>query len=326
MSNWQELKGNPRLRRIFEQRIKIIRAIREFFWSAGFAEAETPVAVRYASQEPYLSPLTVTIHDPIDRAERFYLHTSPEYALKKLLGAGFGKLFEITKCFRDYESFGGNHNPEFTMLEWYRCPGRYQNFMADMEELFAAIGRKLGVDSVTYRGKKVSIAKPWDRISVKELWRKYVGVNLDDYLEQERLEDYFFKISLNEIEPHLGLERPVFVYDYPASLASLSRRCADDPRYAERAECYVGGLEIANGFGELTDADDQQTRLEKDRRLKTALGKETWPIDADFIAALRSIPSPAAGIALGVDRMVLLFTGARDINEVIFESIADQLS
>ncbi|MBI2038128.1 MAG: EF-P lysine aminoacylase GenX [Candidatus Magasanikbacteria bacterium] len=341
MSNWSELKNNPRLKKIYNTRIEIIKLIREFFWSQNFVETDTPIAVKLASQEPYLNPLPITIHDPYGKAENFYLRTSPEYSLKKLLAAGYEKIFEIGKCFRDYESFGGNHNTEFTMLEWYRAPGTYQEIMDDTENLFRFIGEKLNVNSLTYKDKTVSISAAWDRLSVKEVWQQFIGVNLDNYLETDKLaelaqskgctvskedayEDIFYKIFLNEIEPHLGVAKPVFIYDYPVQMTSLSRLCEYDNRYAERFELYMGGLEVANAFGELTDATEQEKKLEEDKEKRKQLGKPVWPVDKDFIAALKSGMAPAGGIALGVDRMVGLFTGAKDINEVIFQSVNDQ--
>lgn len=358
MSTWRELSDNPRLKKIYEERSVIIRAIREFFWQNGFLETDTPLAVRLPGQEPYLNPVPVMLHDPAGKGEQFYLITSPEFSLKKLLAAGFSQIFSLTKCFRDFESFGGTHNTEFTMIEWYRAPGTYQDFMDDMEALFKYVGKKLQVENLKFKNYLIKVDQPWERVSMKEIWQQYVGVNLDECLATEALakfiqskgcavsasdayEDLFFKIFLNEIEPHLGLERPLFVYDYPAQLASLSRLCEHDPRYAERVECYIGGLELCNGFGELLDANEQKRRLETDQALRAKLGKETWLIDEDFIAALpaaaaRAAPAggiarhssagEAAGVALGVDRMVLLFTGAEDINEVIFQSISDQLA
>lgn len=347
MSTWSDLKNNPRLKNIYQQRIEIIKLIREFFWAGGFLETETPVAVKLPGQEPYLNPVEVKFHDPRGAEHQFYLQTSPEFAMKKLLAAGFGKIFQICKCFRDYENFGGRHNTEFTMLEWYRAPGTLAEIMDDTEKLFKSVYLSLrgGARATTKQSpgfQQSDIIGQWDRVSMKEIWQKYIGVNLDDYLEIEKIkklagqrgysvdekdtyEDLFFKIFLNGIESKLGLERPIFVYDYPARMCSLSKLCAD-PRYAERFELYIGGLELANAFGELTDAKIQKQQLEKDRKHRLALGKPVWPVDPDFISALESgIPS-AGGIALGVDRMVLLFTGAKDINEVIFQSINDQIN
>ena len=346
MSNWSDLINNPRLKKIHDDRIKILKLIREFFWSQNFVETETPIAVRYPGQEPYLNPIPVEFADPSGKKEKFYLHTSPEFALKKLLGAGYEKIFCITKCFRNFEQFGENHNTEFTMIEWYRAPGSYQEIMDDTENMFKDVAKNLQVEVLKYKDKEVKIFEAWDRMSMKDVWQKYVGVNLDEYLDSKKIkvlaeskgyavedneeyENIFYKIFLNDIEPHLGLERPIFVYDYPASMCSLSKLCERDNRYAERFELYVGGLEIANAFGELTSAKEQRKRLEKDRALRAKLGKEVWPVDSDFISALGALPAIAqratAGVALGVDRMVLLFTGAKDINEVIFQSIKDQI-
>lgn len=346
MSNWSDLKNNPRLKNIYDTRIKIIKLIREFFWSADFVETDTSIAVKYPGQEPYLNPVPVKFYDPIGKEVDFYLHTSPELAMKKLLAAGYEKIFQIVKCFRNNESFGGTHNTEFTMIEWYRTSSKYEEIMDDTENLFKFVGEKLNKQTVKYNDKEINISQKWDRLSMKEIWQKFINVNLDDYLEignlkklaegkgykvddSDAYEDIFYKIFLNEIEPHLGNENPIFVYDYPAQMTSLSRLCIHDNRYAERFELYIGGLELANAFGELTDANEQKKRLEKDKELRGRLGKVTWSIDSDFISALGALPAKAqgatAGIALGVDRMVVLFTGAKDINEVIFGSVADQL-
>ncbi len=356
MSTWSELKNNPRLREIYETRLRIISLIRQWFAQNNFLEADTPVALRLPGQEPYLNPVAVEFNNPAGRSEKFYLQTSPELALKKLLAANFGKIFQLAKCFRNNESFGGNHNTEFTMLEWYRAPGGLIDVMDDTENLFKFVGKELG--ALKYqklippwagrrtgdKNQKCVIDCEWDRKSMRQIWQEYVGVELNDYLSVETIkilakklecdlpdgseyEDYFFKIFLNKIETKLGIGKPVFVYDYPAQMCSLSKLCADE-RYAERFELYINGLEMANAFGELTDAQTQKNNLEKDRALRAKLGRETWPVDPDFIAALKSgLPGNCAGgSSLGVDRMVMLFTGAKDINEVIFQSVADQLS
>lgn len=344
MSSWKELKENPRLKKIHDDRILILKSIREFFWSVGFVEAETPLALRFAGQEPYLNPVPVQLKDAGNNIYDFHLRTSPEFALKKLLAAGHEKIFEIGKCFRNNEDIRGTHSPEFTMIEWYRAPGGLEEIMNDTEKLFKKILKKLGKVSLQYNGKEIPALKKWQRVSMKKLFRKYLEVDLDKYLEIEPLkklaeklgqtvsatdeyEDVFFKIFLNKIEPKLGIEKPTFVYDYPARMCSLSKLSKEDPRYAERFELYVGGLEVANAFGELLDSVEQNRRLEADRSLRQKFGRETWLVDPGFIAALASIKEKqAAGIALGLDRMVVLCTGAKNINEVIFSNISDQLS
>jgi len=342
MATWSDYKNNPRLREIYEKRLKITRLIREFFWSAGFEEAETPVAVRYPGQEPYLNPIPVSFHDPNGGENKFYLQTSPEFAMKKLLAAGFGKIFQICKCFRDFEQFGGNHNTEFTMIEWYRAPGTLEEIMDDTESLLKYVAHELGISEVGYKGKRVQLDNVWERMSMREVWEKYIGVELNDYLTTEKMaqlaeergynveavepyEDLFYKIFLNEIEPHLGPEKPIMIYDYPGQMCSLSRLSKNDQRYAERFELYIAGLELADAFGELTDAVEQNKRLEADKEKRKQLGKESWSVDPDFISALKSGMPNAGGIALGVDRMIMLFTGAKDINEVIFQAVGDNI-
>lgn len=346
MSTWEELHTNPRLKKIYTDRATIIRLIREYFWSRGFIETETPLAVRYPGQEPYLNPVPVTMHDERSVAHQLHIHTSPEFSMKKLLAAGYEKIFQITKTFRDYESFGGNHNPEFTMIEWYRAPGICADFMDDMENLFKYVADAMNIRVLRYRNKEVPIRGNWDRLTMRDVWKKYIQVELNDYLTVDAIQrlatnrgysvntddeydDLFFKIFLNEVEPYLGVERPVFVYDYPVQMTSLSRVCEHDTRYAQRVECYVGGLELCNGFGELTDPILQKQQLERDKLLREKLGKESWPVDPNFIQALKSLHDenrPAAGVAMGVDRMVVLCTGATDINEVIFQSMDDQFN
>lgn len=342
MSSWKELKDNPKIKEYYITRTKIVRSIREFFWKKDFLETDTPVALRLSGQEPYLNPLSITIHNPNKEPFLFFLHTSPEFAMKKLLAAGFSHIFQITKCFRDEESFGGNHNTEFTMTEWYRAPGSLTQIMDDTEQLFRYIGQQVGILKLKFQQHSISLAEPWDRKTMKEVWQEYIGVNLDEYLTvqslrqlvvqkgleakgKETYEDLFFTIFLNFIEPHLGLVRPVYIYDYPRQMCSLSRVTLHDSRYAERFELYIGGLEIANAFGELMDANEQKQRLLEDRNLREKLGKQIWDIDEDFITALRSGIPDAAGIALGVDRVVMLFTGAQNIEQVLFQSIGDQL-
>lgn len=344
---WSDLKNNPRLLEIYKTRLQIIKLIREFFWSQDFVEVETPVAVKYPGQEPYLNPLPVIFHDPNGAEHKFYLQTSPEFAMKKLLAGGFTKIFQICKCFRDFEQFGGNHNTEFTMIEWYRAPGTLGNIMDDTEALFKYVAAKLGVNEVECKGNRVKIDGKWERSSMREVWKKYLGVELNDFLTNEKMaelakskgcsvqadgpyEDLFYKIFLNEIEPKLGMDSPVMIYDYPEQMTSLSRLSKNDPRYAERFELYIAGLELANAFGELTDAQEQKKRLESDKEKRNQLGKEIWPVDPDFISALESGMPEAGGIALGIDRMVMLFTclsgrqaGAKDINEVIFQAVGD---
>lgn len=313
-------------------RFEIIKAIREFFWLEKFMEVETPLILRLPGQEPYLSPLKVNVKNEKKEIFTGYLHTSPEYTMKKMLAAGFDKIFSICKTFRDEESFGGTHNPEFTMLEWYRKNVDFFYIMDDTENLFKFIARK-NIEGLDKNFCKM-INQPWLRKSMKELWQEFVGVDLDEYLTTEKIaqlskekgfnlkdgleyEDYFYEIFLNLIEPKLGKNIPIFVYLYPKQMAALSKLSKQDPRYVERFELYIDGLELANAFSELTDAKEQRARLFTERELRKKLGKDVFDIDEEFIKALEIDLPPMAGIAVGVDRLVQGFLACQNINNVL---------
>lgn len=301
----------------------ILRLIREFFWSQDFVEVETPILLRVPGQEPYLSPMKLQLHN--ERAESFtgFLHTSPEYTLKKMLAAGYEKIFSLCKVFRDYESFGGTHNPEFTMVEWYRAHENFYAIMDDVEKLFAFV----------FNGLEKTQSLHFERLHMRDLWQQYVGVNLDDYLEKEKMfalcvergftpaegeayEDLFYRIFLNEIEPQLATRGAVIVHHYPKQMAALSRISETEPNYAERFEVYINGLELANAFGELTDSVEQRKRLEEERELRKKLQKDVYDIDEEFVQAVGHMP-PSSGIALGIDRLVQFFTSCQEIDSVI---------
>ena len=303
MPRWKELKDNPSLRANLEKRAAVIKAIRGFFDSRGYLEVETPIVVPKPGMEPHLEPFETETRDPRGNRYRSFLITSPEYAMKKLLAAGFPKIYQLVKCFRNGEDFGGRHNPEFSMLEWYRTNTDYRGIMDETEELVVAAGKAVGT----------KIPAPFERLTVQEAFREYADT---DALELADDEAEFHKIFLNEIEPHLGNGIPTFLYDYPASMAALSRR-ADDSRYAERFELYIDGLEIANAFSELTDAHEQQSRLEEERVLRRKLGRNDYGLDHDFIGALRSGMPESGGIALGVDRLVMALLGEKDIRRIL---------
>ena len=306
-------------------RWQIIKTTREFFWSQKFCEVDAPALMRLPGQEPYLSPMTVDVHGENGKAYKRFLHTSPEFAMKKLLAAGYTTIFYLGKCFRDYESFGGNHYPEFTMLEWYRTACDYTHIMNDVETLFLELAKTTQ--------KHIPYFSSWNRVSMKELWQTYVGINLDEYLTQEALlqlcikkgfsplkqesfEDLFFRIFLNYIEPELGKDAPTIVYEYPAQMAALAKLSDKDNRYAERFEVYIHGIEIANAFSELTNGVEQYDRFKKEQKTREKNNKPVYDIDSSFIDAVNNLPT-CAGIALGVDRVVQLFTGCKDIQNVI---------
>ena len=308
---WKRLQ-NKQLQNNLIERAKVLREIRTFFDSDGFLEVQTPRMVRLAGQEPYLDPFVTSVSDTQNNSYAARLITSPEYSCKKLLAAGFEKIYDMGPCFRNKESFGGLHNPEFLMLEWYRADADYSVLMDDVDALLSKL-----------KQEKIQC----ERISMKELWKKYRNVNLDDLLEREslirfvtdaqpddRYEDLFYRVFLKEIEPKLI--EPTLVYDYPAQMAALARLKPSDDRYAERVELYIDGIEIANGFSELIDVDEQRSRLFEEQKLRGELGRDVFDIDEDFIDALSSM-KPSAGIALGVDRLIMSLLGTKKIEDVL---------
>jgi len=339
--NWKRCRFNNALRSRLEKRSEIVFGIREFFRGRGFLEVETPTVVALPGMEPNLEPFRteVTRND----GARFAAHliTSPEYACKKLLASGFKRIFEITRCYRNGEPWDGGHNPEFTMIEWYRAGADYTAIMADTEELVADLARRFrGGTEITYQGKQIDVAAPWERLTVAEAFDRFTGIDLPAMIDDperfrqalaergleagdgDTFDDMFFRVFLRDIEPKLGAERPVILYEYPRQMAALARMKAADPRFAERFEAYVCGLELCNAFSELTDAAEQVRRLEEEAAERARLGRHEYPIDRQFIEAVGMMPE-AAGIALGVDRLVMLLTDAPTIKDVLFFPATD---
>ncbi len=317
--------------RILKSRERVVDAIRSFFKSEGFCEVETPSLVPCPGLEPHLDPFEVAARG----GAVGYLPTSPEYAMKKLLAAGSGDIFQICKAFRD-EPPSDFHLSEFTMLEWYRVGAGYEAVMDDCERMCAFVARAAcGDEPVVWRGATLDFATPCERISVRDAFHTHAGLDLtfaEPLDELRRLaetadgvgacdddtwDDVFFKVFLRHVEPKLGLGRPTILFDYPARMAALSRIKADDPLVCERFELYAGGVELANAFGELTDAAEQRGRFEADNAERRRLGKPELPIDEEFLAALESGLPECSGIALGVDRLIMLLTDTPDIRRVV---------
>jgi lysyl-tRNA synthetase class 2 len=232
--------------------------------------------------------------------------------MKRLLAAGYPRIFQICHCWREGER-GSRHIPEFTMLEWYRAGTDYQGLMEETEALIQSVARRLGRRGrLAYGGRKIALASPWPRVTVSEAFTRYAHTAMAAALTQ----GLFDEMMVRDIEPQLGLDKPAFLYDYPAERGSLARLRPDDPSVAERFELYIAGLELANGFSELNDADEQRARFLHEEAYRRSLGKRPYPTAEKFLEELRDMPA-AAGIALGVDRLVMVFVGAATIDDVV---------
>jgi elongation factor P--(R)-beta-lysine ligase len=303
-------------------------ALRDWFLKAGYLEVETPALVPAAGMEPHINPFAVPFvpETGVGAARTLYLHTSPEYAMKRLLADGAPAIYQLCKVFRNGE-VSAAHNPEFTLLEFYRPNADYTAIMADLESMLAAAERAV-------RGSAGPFSRlPYERLTVREAVRRETGIDLVQHptgpglraaAEQagirigagERFDDVFFHLFLQAVEPKLGRGRPTFLTEYPASMAALARLKPGDASVAERVELYVEGAELANGFSELTDAVEQRRRLVDEAALRRAEGRGVPPLDERFLEAVGRMP-PSAGIAVGVDRVLMLMLGAVDISEVL---------
>lgn len=323
-------------------RQKIINLIRQFFNQNGFCEVETPLLVKSPDASPYIEVFETKINSHPEKPSA-YLTPSPEFFMKKLLASGYKNIYQICKAFRDeWNDRSPLHNPEFTIIEWYRTNANYQHIMKDCENLANFIYQKLhrkklhSKNILIYQGKEIDISPPWEKISIKELFLKYARVNLDEFLSIENArkiaslkgykieknttwEQIYHQIFLNEIEPNFAsLDKPIFIYDYPTILAALSKKKKSDPRYAERFEFYIAGIEVGNAFSELTDWQEQERRLIDDVKERKKTKMKIFDYDHEFIEMLKAGMPETGGIAVGIDRLVMFFSNARNIDEVIF--------
>jgi lysyl-tRNA synthetase class 2 len=277
--------------RALEMRADVLHATRAFFLSRDYLEVETPN--RLPSGE-------------------WWLHPSPELCMKRMLAAGYERIFQIAKCYRGHER-GPLHLPEFTLLEWYHAGYDYFRLMEECEDLFLYVSGALGTGSrIHYRDRQIEISKTWERLAVKEAFERYGSICLEKALAENRFEE----ILALEIEPRLGSPKPTFLYNYPLAFASLARKTKVDPDFAERFEIYIGGLELANGFSELTDAREQRFRFERENETRAKRSRLACPMPEKFLDAIACMPE-SAGIALGIDRMVMLFANASSIDDVV---------
>ncbi len=290
------------IRKNLQKRAQVIYAIRSFFVENDYLEVETSLRI------PAPAPET---HIDAPPSGDWFLHASPELCLKRLLAAGYPRIFEICRCFRQNER-GSRHLPEFTMLEWYAAGAGYLDMMETCENLILFAARSVGVEGMlTWQGKSIVLDKPWQRLSVEEAFKKYTSIPLGRALENE----LFDQTLALEIEPFLGVSTPVFLYDYPAQKGAFARLKPDDPRFAERFELYIGGMEICNAFSELTDPAEQRSRFEQEQFQRRQMGKDVYPMPERFLSALPQMPG-ASGNALGIDRLVMLFADTDCIDEV----------
>ncbi|MCD4689257.1 MAG: EF-P lysine aminoacylase GenX [Desulfuromonadaceae bacterium] len=293
--NWALTKKRARL----EQRARIVQMIRAFFIGREYLEVETPQRLPGNAPEAHIDAIT---------SDNSFLHTSPELCMKRLLAAGYGKLFQICHCWRDGER-GKRHLPEFTILEWYAADCDYRRLMDECEILLRTL---VAQEHFTYQGETIDLSGPFERLTVAEAFEQYATLGLAEALETAR----FDELLTLEVEPHLGRRRPTFLIEYPSELAALARCHPERPHVAERFELYIAGLELANAFSELTDPTEQRRRFDADEAERRAAGKPPYPVPEKFLTELATMPE-AAGIALGLDRLVMLLTDATIIDEVV---------
>jgi lysyl-tRNA synthetase class 2 len=292
------------------ERARVLGIIRRFFEARDFLEVQTPIAVPSPGLDLHLDAFEVTGGD---RGAPRWLITSPEYQMKRLLAEGWERIYQTTPCFRRGE-VGTRHNPEFSMLEWYRRGADVAEVIADTEQLIASVTG----GTVVLGDRRIDVQPPFERVSVCTAFERFAGWSEGETLSAAAHdEDRYFRALVEAVEPGLErLGRAVVLDDFPASQASLARTKPSDPRFAERFEVYVAGVELCNGFGELVDPVEQRRRLERDQEARRARGLPVYPLDERFLEALVRVP-PSAGNALGVDRLAALACGTTDIRDVL---------
>ena len=315
-------------------RNRIIAGIRQWFAARDFIEVACATLQISPGNETHLHAFATDLIQPDGSHERRYLHTSPEFACKKLLAAGETRIFDVARVYRNRERTL-THSPEFTMLEWYRAHEPYEAIIADTIALLQLAAETAGTKVFSWRGREINPFAEPEWLTVDEAFKRYAGLDLlatmgdrDLLAKASRVRvaaddtwsDIFSRILVEEVEPNLGAQAPTVLYEYPAPESALARPCAHDPRVSERFELYACGVELANGFGELTDAAEQRRRFQAEMDLKERIYGERYPIDEDLLAALAMMP-PASGVALGLDRLIMLATGATRIDQVLWTPV-----
>ncbi len=343
-------------RRNARARARLQAALRAALAGMGYEEVETPVLVPAPGMEPHIDAFRAPFRPEGGGPERpLWLHSSPEYAMKRLLADGLERIFQLARVFRNGE-LSRTHNPEFTMLELYRAGTDYRGIMADTERALEAAARALSPDGAARASRRgqvldltpqgvpgeeaasprwIDLTPPFETLTVEEAFQRHAGVDLgacggngdrlaaaaraaghDPGPPGEGYDDVFFRVMLDAVEPKLGLARPTWLVDWPARMAALARVKPEDPRWAERFELYAGGLELANGWSELTDAAEQRARLVDEQAVRARLGRPVYPLDEEFLAAVGRMP-PSGGVAVGLDRVLMLLVGAESIEDVL---------
>jgi lysyl-tRNA synthetase class 2 len=297
--NWKLSRKAVRL----ASRADIIQKIRSFFILKGYLEVDTPLLIPAPAPESHIDAVA---------AGKSFLQTSPELCMKRLLAAGYPKIFQISHCWRDKER-GTRHLPEFTMLEWYRSGADYNDLMLETVELLTSLASSYCRDGLLIvNSNRVKMGGEWDRISVRDAFNLYTETSMEKALQ----DDEFDRLMSELIEPCLGLSQPTVICDYPAERAALARLKSDDPSVSERFELYIAGMELANAFSELNDEKIQRQRFIEESVLRAARNAPPYPMPEPFLSEVGKMPS-SAGIALGIDRLVMLLTGAETIDEVV---------
>lgn len=302
-SHFDDTHNLARKKYYLDLRARLIQNIRLYFINHDFLEVETPLRIPAPAPEEHI--------DAIPSAE-WFLQTSPELCMKRLLAAGYPRIFQICKCFRDAER-GNLHLPEFTMLEWYVSGFDYFRLMDQCENMFIEVFDNMGCEKIiTWQNKNIDLAPPWDKITVAEAFSRYAKISCDQAISDDKFEE----IMADRVEPRLGTVRPTFIYDYPSAHSTLAKLKNGNPDIAERFELYIGSLELANGFSELVEAREQRKRFSDALQ---ARGRKKWrkyPMPEKFLSSLEKIPA-AAGIALGIDRLVMLLTDTKSIDDTV---------
>ena len=283
-----------------KQRSLIISYVREFFFKNGYIEVETPIRLPSIIPEDHIDPF---------QSENYFLQSSPEICMKRLLSRGHKKIFQICKSFRKGER-GSIHIPEMTMLEWYNADKNYFDLMAETEDLIKFTAEKLNIEHISRNNEKTDLISPFEKISVAEAIKKYTKYTLSE------ADENFDEIFGLQICPFLGLKKPVFLYNFPRSQASLAKLCENDNRFAQRFELFISGVEICNCFTELTDPEEQKKRFLKTIKFRKKYKKTTSPLPEKFLEDLRSMPD-SSGNALGLDRLIMLLLNKNKIDEIL---------